>query len=134
MQVTNHENEQSSYLGLRPIFLKHFLRGSVKCLPYLGNLIDEITFGVLDEEGAKTESAKIHKKLDEIVKCQDEQELDFAEILLALHIQTDVNEAVGAKLKEIQESLKDDTVTKLPEYFNRGTAWAQPILPAILYC
>jgi len=41
---------------MRPIFIKRFLRGATKSLP-LGSLLDEITFGVLDEESAKAESS-----------------------------------------------------------------------------
>ncbi len=114
------KKEQHTYLGLRPVFIKHFLRGSVKCLPYLGNLLDEIIFGVLDDESAKTESKKIHKKLDEIIEGQDQQGADFAEILLALHIQTDVNETIKERLKEIEQSLRDNTDSPFPEYFAKA--------------
>ena len=114
------KKKQRTYLGLRPVFIKHFLRGSVQCLPYLGNLLDEIIFGVLDEESAKAESEKIHEKLDGIVKALDYQEADFAEILLALHIQTDVNEELRTKLEEIEKSLKDTRAWELPEYFEKA--------------
>ncbi len=105
---------------MRPVFIKHFLRGSVQCLPYLGDLLDEIIFGVLDEESAQAESEKIHEKLDGIVKALDHQEGDFAEILLALHIQTDVNEELRTKLEEIEKSVRDTTARSLPEYFEKA--------------
>ncbi|MHC4477641.1 MAG: tetratricopeptide repeat protein, partial [Planctomycetota bacterium] len=111
------KHKRRTYLGLRPVFIKRFLRGSVKCLPYLGNLLDEIIFGVLDDESAKAESQKIHKKLDTIISGQDQEEADFAEILLALHIQTDVNETIKERLKEIEQSLRDDTGPTLPQHF-----------------
>ncbi len=114
------KKKQCSYAGMRPVFIKHFLRGSVKCLPYLGNLLDEIIFGVLDEESAKAESEKIHKKLEMIISGQGQQEADFAEILLALHIQTDVNETIKERLKEIEKSLKDNTDSPFPEYFGKA--------------
>ena len=102
---------------MRPVFIKHFLRGSVKCLPYLGNLLDEIIFGVLDAESAEAESQKIHEKLHKIITDRDQQEADLAEILLALHIQTDVNEQIQERLKEVEQSLRDDTDSPFPEYF-----------------
>ncbi len=107
-------------MGFRPIFIKRFLRGSAKSLPVLGPLLKEITFGVLDDESAKAESEKIHNKLDEILKGQDYQEVDFAEILLALHIQTDVNETISKRLKEIEQSLRDDSDSPFPEYFGKA--------------
>ncbi|MHC4336737.1 MAG: toll/interleukin-1 receptor domain-containing protein, partial [Planctomycetota bacterium] len=114
------KKKQRTYLGLRGVFIKHFLRGSVKCLPYLGNLLDEIIFGVLDDESARAESEKIHNKLDKIIKGQDQQEADFAEILLALHIQTDVNETIKVKLKGIEQSIRDTKDSPFPEYFGKA--------------
>ena len=113
------KKKERIYLGLRPIFIKRFLRGTTKSLP-LGSLLDEVIFGVLDDEAAKTESEKIHKKLDEILSGQQGQEVDFAEILLALHIQTDVNESIKEKLKEIEQSLRDNTDSPFPEYFGKA--------------
>ena len=114
------KKKQRTYAGMRPVFIKHFLRGSVKCLPVLGKLLDEITFGVLDEVSAKTESARLHVRVDEIIKEHDQQEYDFAEILAGLHIQSDVNEEIKARLKEIELSLRDDTDSPFPEYFGKA--------------
>jgi len=112
--------QERTYLGMRAIFLKHFLRGSVKCLPVLGNLLDEITFGVLEKEAARAESAKIHAKLDRIIKEHDQQQYDLAEILAGLHVQSDLNQQVLDRLKEIEQSLRDETNAPFPEYFGKA--------------
>jgi tetratricopeptide (TPR) repeat protein len=83
------EKKEKIYLGLRPFFIKRFLRGVSKSLPFLGSLLDEVIFGVLDEESAQTESKKVHQKLDQILAGQEQQKTDFAEILSAPHGQTD---------------------------------------------
>jgi len=114
------KKKQHTYLGIRPVFIKRFLRGSAKSLPVLGPLLEEITFGVLDDETAKAEYEKIHNKLDKILQGQDLQEVDFAEILLALHIQTDVNETIRKRLEEIEQSLRDDNDSPFPEYFGKA--------------
>jgi len=113
------KEKQKTYLGFRPIFIKQFLRGSAKSLPVLGPLLEEITFGVLDKESAQAESEKIHNKLDLILKDMDHQEVDFAEILLALHIQTDLNVKIREKLEEIERSLRDNSNSPFPEYFGK---------------
>ena len=112
--------EQRTYLGLRPIFIKRFMRGSVECLPFLGKLLEEVIFGVLDNESAKAESEKIRSKLNQILQGQDHQEVDFADILLALHVQTDVNGEIRGRLQKIEQSLRDDSDKAFPKYFGKA--------------
>jgi len=46
--------------------LKHFLRGAVKSIPFVGSWIDETIFGTLDERAAASEAAEQTSKLDAI--------------------------------------------------------------------
>jgi hypothetical protein len=116
-------------------FVKHFLRGGMKAtgsaveaitdptklVNVATEILDEMIFEVLDEKSAFEESQKIHEKLDSIIKKQGEtaegQETDFAEVLLALHLQADVNEEVKAGIQEIIRLLRDPDKAAMPEWF-----------------
>ena len=86
----------------------------------MGSLLEEVTFGVLDDEAARAESQKIHNQLANILRRHDRHEVDFAEILVALHTQTDVHKTIKKRLQAIEQSLRDNSDSPFPEFFGNA--------------
>jgi hypothetical protein len=66
-------------------------------------ILDKVIFGTLDYKKSRKESQKLHKSIDEIknflIEKFNEQDLDFAELLVDRCIQHNLNEAIQIMLQ-----------------------------------
>lgn len=116
-------------------FVKHALRGGVKAsrsaaeaivdprkwVTVVTQILDEMIFEVMDEKSAYEQSKKVHEQFNRILREQaktaDTQETDHAEMLLALHLGSDVHEEIKAGIKKIICLLQDPDKAAIPKWF-----------------
>ncbi len=83
----------------RDLFVR-LAKGSVKSLPVIGALADEIIFGTLDDRKARAESRKLHAKIDHLVTSAEQERASARSLLVQLS-------QLCMGMQEVQAALRD---------------------------
>ena len=88
------------------LFINQLLRGGTKCIPVVGQGIEEIIFGLKDKQEAQEEKDILWKALDEIEKSQEVNQMTGLQIIRNLQDLTMEYEIVQKSINQFIEEIQ----------------------------